>query len=311
MFSSKKQLFTKEVSHSLKGLMAMIIMASHLSLCDGVSHPLLTFANKMATTAVALFFFISGYGLSKSLLNSRTGAFQFFASRGWVILKTMLYITLLFVALNSWDTSSVPSLWIMTKNLITHGHTPLPNSWFIFVLLALFACYYLALKITSKKAYIVAILYILSIGLTLWAILLNYGREWWVTNLAFGTGVLFCFYEKSFLRLFSSRLFITTSLIAIATILYTKVVYLFPLAYIPIIWICLTLIYHVGFPFTQKPFKWLGDISFEIYLIHGALIVLLRGQHIYIQNSGLYALSVLVGTLLLAFSFYKGKKYLP
>lgn len=148
MLKSKKQLFTKDISHSLKGVMALIIIASHLSLCGTLSHPVLSIANKLATSMVAMFFFISGYGLTKILTKKQNdNLWLFFYKRSVNILKTLLYITLAFLCINYFLSGSFPSdmLW----GLVRHGHTPLPNSWFIFVLIGLFACYYISLKINK------------------------------------------------------------------------------------------------------------------------------------------------------------------
>lgn len=66
----KTALFPKEHTFWLKGILAMMIVCSHLSYAtDILAFSLL---NKVGTTVVALFLFISGYGLMYSFMNTGT-----------------------------------------------------------------------------------------------------------------------------------------------------------------------------------------------------------------------------------------------
>lgn len=59
--------FPKPVSDSLRGVMQLVIVCSHLYFA--MEHPPLPFVlcNKLGTTVIALFLFMSGYGLAVSL----------------------------------------------------------------------------------------------------------------------------------------------------------------------------------------------------------------------------------------------------
>ena len=90
--------FSKEVSKGLKGILALIIVGSHLHYVTNFY--LFDLLNKVATTSVALFLFISGYGLSVSYLRSPNLFLDtFFVKRFWKVLKPMLIATLFYLLL--------------------------------------------------------------------------------------------------------------------------------------------------------------------------------------------------------------------
>lgn len=65
MTKTDENLFPKELSHVLKGILATIIVGSHLHYVTDIG--IWNVFNKFGTSVVAMFFFISGYGLMTSL----------------------------------------------------------------------------------------------------------------------------------------------------------------------------------------------------------------------------------------------------
>lgn len=71
MIDTSKDLFPKELSHVLKGILAVIIVGSHLHYVTEMT--LWSIFNKLGTSVVAMFFFISGYGMMTSIKTNRGG----------------------------------------------------------------------------------------------------------------------------------------------------------------------------------------------------------------------------------------------
>ena len=69
-------MFTKNQSISIKGLFAIVVLLHHtyqqMNICKVLS-PVDYFIRSLGCLAVGVFFFISGYGLYRSMIANKTG----------------------------------------------------------------------------------------------------------------------------------------------------------------------------------------------------------------------------------------------
>lgn len=297
--------FSKEVSKGLKGILALIVVGSHLHYVTNFY--LFDLLNKVVAPSVALFLFISGYGLSVSYLRSPKQFLDtFFVKRFWKVLKPMLIATLIYLLLFYLDYG----VWKQNiiKNLVLKGYTPLPNSWFIFALLYCYICFYVTLRMIGKRPIVLVLtIFALTIPYLAYTIGFGFGREWWVTILSFPTGVLYAFYRDQLFPIIRRPIVMVLFTFIVGVIVYSKVELLLLLTYVFIPLVVVALLSYIRLPFGNCVLQFFGMISYEIYLLHGIFINLFHGNHIDIIlfNHYLYAIMVFIASILFAYLFHR------
>ncbi len=321
------QSFSKTFANSLRGIMQVGIICSHLHYALGGAFFVFLLANRIGTSIFSMYFFISGFGLMTNLFKARGEAKAwkgFFTKRVWGIFKVLLVITLLFLGLNYLDRGLIPSNII--SRLLQQGLTPLPNSWFVFSLIFLYTSFYFAFRFLAPKHYDWGFLALalLIIGGMATCISLGYERAWWVTNLAFLSGTLYARFEKQIFSFAYTWFGIGLFSLIVLALLWLNVEFLLSLTYLFIPIVAIVLLHRLGYVKwienayqgtsqtlssldrgVKKVFNFLSSISYELYLVHGMMIVLLRGKHIYIASDYIFMLSVFVGAIALAYVLHQ------
>ena len=182
--------FEKDKVGPIKGLLAVIIILDHLSFSLQTSA--LDLFRVLGPPAVSLFLAFSAYGLQKSY--SRKGSAYlkgFFRKRIWKVLFPALLATLLYYLI-LWNPNR--SMLLDFKNTFLHGSPPLPQLWFVIEIIVFYLFFWVSYKLLGEKGLI---------GLVLGAFLIfaytysaGFGRNWWITVLAFPTGAFVSKYER-------------------------------------------------------------------------------------------------------------------
>lgn len=150
---------------------------------------------------------------------------------------------------------------------------------------------------------------------------MGYERAWWVTSLAFFSGSLYAQYEEQIYNAANRWWILVGIVLGIAAIIASGVEYLLVLPYIAIPIIAIVLLNRSGYSrwIEQKDssstnslsdkikaiLTFLSKISYELYLVHGVVIIMLRGHFVYIKDNYLYGLLVIVCSILLATAIHK------
>lgn len=295
--------FSKEVTNGLKGLLALVIMGSHLFYV--IDFPLFWFCNKVGTTAVSLFLFISGYGLTLSLLKSPQSYLQgFFRKRFWKVLKPMLIATILYQLLLYLDSGSFSAN--ILSDLAFKGHTPLPNAWFIFALLYCYISFYIAFSLKVNRPGSIIIILIATVLFILYTLHFHFERAWWVTLPSFVTAVGFACYRNHLYPIIMRWWVMLLMIFGVVAIVLSEVELLLLLSYCFIPLVVVALLGYIRLPWGKlRSVQFLGSISYEIYLLHGIFIQLLRGRHISISSDLLYSIVVITLSILSAYLFHR------
>ncbi len=290
----ERNIFPKEVSDTLKGMLAIVILFSHLHYATEI--PFLVFFNKIGTTAVALFFFISGFGLMSSFRKkgkAYLGTIPLL--RTWKVFLPMLVVTLLYFLLLYLDGQKIEGN--IFARLLWQGITPLPNAWFVFVLMYSYYAFFFAFRWSRTPVEGIIFCGAGLLCFVWWAIEHDYERAWWVCSFAFLAGVVYAQYGTN-IRSVTRKWYVSLSLLLSVFVIYIfrerfEWLLILPHCILPllvVVWL------KVGSG-TQRAFAWLAEHSYEIYLLHGVAIVLLRGNTIYISSDYIFAASVLLTTL--------------
>lgn len=295
-----KSIVHKDLTDSLKGILALMIVFSHLSYVTDIYF--FSLMNKLGTTVVAMFFFISGYGLTNSYLTK--GALyldNFFKRRILGVFLPMFFVTVIYLLI------LFSIHYSFSKNILydffAKGITPLPNTWFVFALLYFYIFFYTGFRIFRDKRYSVIFIALLSTIFIILTYNLEYERSWWIQTYAFVSGIAFRNYDNEWTKFFRKPLAIIGSFMFVVFMisLHNPKMLVFPYFIIPIV--VLSILSYLPFPFKNKFLDFMGNISFEIYLIHGAVIALLNNTFLY-QNLYFFSLVVIILSIVLAYLFH-------
>ena len=309
LWSRKKQLYVHSISidssNCLKGIMAITVVLHHLSQSAPDFHILSPFRS-FGSIAVGYFFFISGYGLMSSYqAKGRRYLTGFVEKRIYKLIVPFVFAIILFQVLRGFQNFD------LLGDLKT-GHVDgvLPHSWYIFCAMLFYFIFYLAFRISfSMKKNLLACL-LLTVSLMITFILLHWPGYWIVSLALFPAGLYYKYYEKGWLTkgyklVMKSILGLGMLLLILLTILhfidcgygnhFLSVMTNMAAPLIFIIPISLTDLHNT---FLKK----LGNISYEVYLVHGVVMEGLRSPHLYLENDWLYLLGTFVITILLAWS---------
>jgi len=282
-----------------KGGLSILIVLHHLQY--EVSIPYFNVFKHFGAPAVSIFFFLSGYGLMSSYIKKGNSYLDnFWGKRFGKILLPFVITTLLYLSLDYFDKGVCNvNLW---NDLIYKGYTPLPYSWFVFTILLFYIGFYFVfiLKNITTRGKLIFLFCLTFLYILVVKEILEYDRAWWVSVLAFPVGLLYKFRESTIniLRntLFRRFLGIVVVSVVCAVFILLKIELLYALVYmlIPVI---VVLLMQLGTIPKSKFLMYLGNISYEIYLLHGIWIYLLRGKNIYIASDYIYVVLVLVVTI--------------
>ena len=304
-FRNNYYLLDKDRTLCLKGLLSIFIIAFHIQFL--VDIPFMYLFYSWGALVVSLFFFISGYGLTCSYLKKGNRYLNgFIYRRIWKTMKPFLIVTILYIVVEFMDKGalSCPSL----KEMIYRGKTLLPYSWFVIAIIVQYFFFFFSFcYVTTMTRKMVYVLLLTIIGMIIMSNM-HYERHWWISSLAFPTGMFYAYKESSCNNMLRQRkwriFFMPIVCMLILIIVLLKIEALFTIVYILIPLLVINLISYVGRK-QNKIMMFLGLISYEIYLFHGVSIHLLRGKHIYIESDYLFVLLVYVCTILFSYCLHK------
>lgn len=275
--------FDNQTVLPLRGILALLIVFHHIS---GVIKDLdipskLDFKQFIVWGAlvVGVFFFITGYGLTVSVMKKGKEYFNnFFRKRIVKLLIPAIIATIFFqlgeVFFNRFSISEIISD-------LNYGGLPLPKSWYVAAIIYFYTMFYVCFKFFKIKTAI--ILMWLASALYVFIIkMLNFGQYWWISTFAINIGICFAYFEHKIKNFINNNpqkgLFITFVIFLLTTtyaLINSQTKINLPLGDIPTFWITpailTVIIYFLGTP-KSKILDFLGKISYEIYIVHGIFI---------------------------------------
>lgn len=307
LFSRKAENLNKGKTSVLKGVMAIIIVLHHMSL-QGIESLAQFFS--WGAPIVSVFFSISGYGLSLSFFSKGNTYLSNFISHR--IFRNLLLPFILAWALYriiNWRV--LPDLVTEIDNFVFKGIPLLPHSWYVFAIFLFYIFFYIACKLCKRNfPFVILALTIIYILICLYA---GFDRCWYISSLAFPTGIFAGKYINNLKEFVSSgiRYFIFVplciSLIGLFVYSGNEILYMFVYILIPIMITMICMKINLEELCRFKLVGFLSGISYEIYLCQGISMSICRGNRYYIENDYIYIISVLIMTAVLAFLVSKVK----
>lgn len=305
--SGELHVFGKSESQSLKGILALFIVAHHVSYYS--SSTIFSEFCYWGNVVCGCFFFLSGMGLMKSRLLKGESYFVGFLSKHlWKLFTTVFLVAILWSLFLHFIVGQSVSSYLSS---IKFGYTFIPNTWFVYVLSLLYLFYYVTFGWLKSKRYLYPLLLLLLL-IILYVYMTEHvklGSFWYSSVFAFWMGVFFSVLEYKNKRIIEKGFAVKYILICTMTIVILLValysLYARPIVYAPFlctlfpVFLYLTLcviriskVAVIGF---------VGRISYELYVVHGIFVYYL---HSFFQGFTLFAV-VTVGSVLT--SFYLNK----
>ena len=301
---------------SLKGFLALFIIFHH------VSQKITTGANfsnfeYMGRYIVALFFFLSGYGLYFQYSNNATYMENFLRKRLTRIFIPFFVFIVIYVIYRATlgevvNVDFFLSFWRDHSNIIYNG-------WFINSIIVLYVIFYISFKKKDSKIAIFKLVFF-TLVYVFWKAYQNHGDWEYVSIMAFFLGV-FWMKDRSLIDKFIEKNYFTF-LVSFSILMYVFRRYEIIMknigitnkyVYYGIVGNLCTMVFVVYFllltnklNFSNKYLDLLGDISFEIYMIHG-LVMHYLGKFFVSSpvNDVIYTIVVLLVSVVFAYCIKK------
>ena len=301
---------------SLKGLLALLIIFHHISQKITTGENFSNF-EYMGRYIVALFFFLSGYGLYFQYRNNATYMENFLKKRLVRIFIPFFVFIVIYVIYRATlgevvNVDFFLSFWKDHSNIIYNG-------WFINSIIVLYVIFYVSFvnkdsKISEYKLVFLTLVYIF------WKAYQDHGDWEYVSIMAFLLGVFWMKNRVSIDKLLEKNYFIF--LVSFSILMYVFHYYedimknigiTNKYVYYGIVGNLCTMVFIVYFillsnklNFSNKYLDFLGDISFEIYMIHG-LVMHYLGKFFVSSgvNDVLYTIVVLFVSIVSAYYIKK------
>lgn len=223
---------------------------------------------------VAIFFFLSGYGLMKSLLVKGVAYLDgFLRKRMTKIVLPLVLCSLVYSVVNicilGGQFSSIKTDWPF-----------LPNAWFCVTISIYYLVFYALALCTKQKLFqLLVCMWIFTLGYILCLKMIGFGKWWFQSVISLNMGMTIALFETDIRKILDRHFYLILfplflivcllSLWAHRSNVNSPCCWLTLSLFIGALIYCLSCGCHLP---TTKALSFLGKYSYEIYLVHGAII---------------------------------------
>ncbi len=311
-------------SNALKGLCAIFVIFHHLCtyLAD-VYREFFVF-EKIGFLMVAMFFFISGYGLMYGVLNKKNYLKGFFSKRILTILIPY-YIINLFYILSKYIIKILDKTYII-RSLFGY------YQWYVMAILILYIGFWICFKIFKNKYGATAVtIYTFAYVMTMYILykffnMTDFGFWWYNSILCFVLGIWYCKFKSiinEFFKKHYGKILAITGTVFAVTLKYTSLKYnesTLPLLLAEIVcssvFVIIIMMLSMKIQLGNKLISICGKLSLELYLSHALFIFFLRsdiniwGHNVYLSTDCLYLAGILTGTFIFSYVVNKASEFI-
>ena len=305
---------------SYRGLFAIVVIFHHLAQRTETGFFFHLFTH-IGGSAVAFFFFLSGYGLQKSYITKsdkyREG---FLLKRIPTVFIPYIIITAIYWLMYFFLDHIYTLQEIIIQTFII-GRPIAEFSWFIVNILIFYVVFWLLMRICKKHHFMMIL------GGFIWYILhfifclkMKYGSYWYLSSHLLIIGMFYAIYEQNIIILFKKNtlqkafsLFVTFFLFYIFSVktelivgsgIFANILSISSALINPIIFVLSALAFFLKIHLRNKFLNFLGEISLELCISHGLFLILFRSKCVYIHNEFIWSISVLAGTILFSYGLH-------
>lgn len=286
--------------NSIKGLAALIIVLHHIS--QRMTEPgILKLFLFIGYLAVSLFFFCSGYGLMRSLELKNNYLDGFIKNRLPRIIIPFIISNIIFLLIYI-----LVGVKISFFNIISYviGIKLIDDfKWYIQVIIIFYSIFYVCFKYLSKKKAIITV-FLFTIIYSLICFSIGKGIWWYNSSYCFVIGIILGGFDDRIFKVIKSKYILSTIVIAIIFTVTFGVgiikenIIVNILSSILFVLMCVCVLMKVKLQ--NRYLRFLGSISFEIYLVHGIIVKELQYT---INNKYIYLIICVTISIFMAYIF--------
>jgi len=272
-----------DTTQCLRGVLAVLVVCYHLSqnAVDGSLFHLFIFTGFLP---VALFFFLTGFGLQKSYAAKPGYARRILTNRIPSVAVPYLIITALYWGLHC--AKGDPMTVDQVLHTFAEGDPIASYSWYILFVLGLYLGYWVSIRcFPGKNGGILALNLALTVAAVLLFRALDFPGHWYTSCIVYPMGICWAMVEEKWLPwvkkhyyLLAGACFAGFAGLFLAVLKYGK-----GSSALWICWLCclvftaLVLLVLMKLSFRSRLLRLLGSCSMEIYLLHGFFMQLYAG----------------------------------
>ena len=264
---------------------------------------------------VALFYALSAYGLVASYTNNHCNLKGFWKKRriGTILPYLLLYIVTIIIRLLLRESLSIKTILLS----FVDGHPLIPYSWFIISIVVFYCVFYLSALLAKKDINLLMVLVSFSAFIYVFAMKkLGFEDFWFNAVWGIPLGLIWQQHHREISASFKKHPWIYLSISGIVALWWVIIAeYFFWFDYFARL--CSTLSVSVfvflliGKLQIRNPvLRFLGEISLEIYLMHGMLVLVFTHFFTATEQPYLFVGLLLAGSILLAWLFHAGYAHL-
>ena len=312
-----REALSPQTTTSLRGAMALLVIFVHVAQMNPAG-PVFAVVGKMGNMAVSVFFFLSGYGLQKQHMTREDYRKGFLRKRILFVALPYVVVTSLYWLYYRWLGMGYRLQYVLQR--LVSGNPLASFSWFILAIMGFYFAFWLMMLLCGKnhKAMLRCGVcwFVLHTALCL---LLKYDFWWYVSSFSAVAGMFWAVNEEKLQSLLAKRYFLVAAGTLVALVLFLLLDKLCGVPYlntalkavaVVLFALLLAVLLH-KFRFGNPVLYYLGQMSMELYLLHGMGMMLIRNPVIYIADPLLYCALVVPVTVLLASIVHIAFKGLP
>lgn len=310
----KSTFLERDPNQCFRGILALLIVFHHV--CKYYVFPMSSEGGAYGITVVGLFFFFSGYGLVKQyVLKGKSYCNGFILKRAKKLLPCFFFITILCVIAEN----------LLNINILELGGGKIgcilvPNSWYVYVLFFFYIVFAVCGRFFKKPIQIVSMLFGATFALILFTSIVNLGDWWWKSSFAFNVGTLLPLLEEKQRKnelgiarekkilFFIFTILVVSAILNVFSLSYYKVRSIFMIVLTTILPIYLYLVFKKVTFYGNKILHFLGSLSYEIYLIHGVVLIIVKNVFLEMKTIQCVIIVYLV-TIVFSLPIYKLSKW--
>ena len=293
---------------ALKGIFSCFVLMHHLYQHSGIFHnsKIGYVFQLMGYLSVAVFFFLTGYGLSVSYKEKGRTYIDNFPKKRILPFYVICVLSIILYSVEKLILKENMNITTLIKSFF-FGGTIVGNGWYLQASLILYLLYYFSFKVIIKDnlKYIACSLFL--IVYCILCNLFNLSTTWYESIVTFILGLTFPLIKNIFDKLTDSTM--KKLLVVLIEFLLFAFLILCGGADVPtyatilikmisaIIFVVLVLSIMKVVNIEHTITKFLGDISMEIYVFQGLFLSLYHSQNIYISNPYVYIILVVFSTI--------------
>ena len=299
--TKQKQNVSYNFTTTVKGILALNVVLCHLSFYFSNSHLLPLFL-KIGEASVGVFFFLSGYGLTKNYVTKDDYYIGFISKRISKVVIPYLIISAIY-----WFYYYLNGDFYGLKKIFDDllvGEPLVIYSWYIIDIIFLYCFYYLFMSIIKKRVVLFLLANsIITIIFGFLLYLLNYSWFWYSSLHMYVIGTLWPVFEDTINKHIDRNyaFVLLLSMIGIGVTLCLNNDGL-SVALLEVFYLMIILLFNLKFEIANPVLYFLGKISFEMYLFHGLII---KAYRYYVNDNETFPhlFMIIIITIVISYLF--------